>query len=83
MNKAQPFCPLPLRTMGRRMVYSRVEHMIGFLAEDVENRLQVDSCMGEAWPGGWGVAEKSATSFGKCHFHSVFSPTRQLISHFK
>ena len=46
--------------------------MIGFLVEDIETCLQVDPGMGETWPRGR-VAENSATSFGKCHFHSVFS----------
>ena len=75
MNKAQPFCPLPLRTMGRRRtVYSRVEHMIGFLAEDVENRLQVDSCMGEAWPGGWGGGRKVSNFFWQVSFSFSLFP---------
>lgn len=63
-------------------MYNRVENMIGFLAEDVENCLQVNPHMGEAWPRGR-VAENSVTLFDKCHFHSVFSLTMQLISHFK
>lgn len=55
--------------------------MIGFLAEDIEACLQVDPSMGETWPRRR-VAENSATSFGKCHFHSVFSLTVLFISYF-